>query len=574
MRPLVLHIDDGKGEQRRVEIEAGEQPIWLGRDASCEVVLAAPQVSRKHISLRLNGRYLLVEDHSANGTRVDDSVLRGESRRLHAGRCTMRLGPFIVSLDVPESSGHSGSPAAGPSGGSRESGKPARRESAPALREHGGSAPAPQRSRPRESSAPEASPGQRREIHKQLLDYLELPRLDRKQIEDESMRRRVIEALRRIIAEAGDRLPRGVDTERLTQELTDEALGLGPLESLLADQTISEIMVVDPQTIYAETKGKLELTPARFTDNEAVRAAIERIVTPLGRRIDESTPLVDARLKDGSRVNAIIPPLALKGPCITIRKFSKKPLQIPDLIRFGSLNERMARFLTRAVKIRKNIVISGGTGSGKTTLLNVLSGAIPDDERVVTIEDAAELQLAQAHVVSLESRPPNLEGKGAYTIRDLVKNALRMRPDRIVVGECRGSEAIDMLQAMNTGHEGSMTTTHANSPREAVARIETLCLMAGVDLPVRAIRSQIASSVHLIVQQSRLADGSRRVTAISEVTGIDDDGEVELNEIYSFVRLGTDSDGKIQGEFRASGYLPSFVDQLITSNVAPDGDFV
>jgi pilus assembly protein CpaF len=388
------------------------------------------------------------------------------------------------------------------------------------------------------------------------------------------MRRRVIEALRRIIAEAGDRLPRGVDTERLTQELTDEALGLGPLESLLADVTISEIMVVDPQTIYAEVKGKLELTPARFTDNEAVRAAIERIVTPLGRRIDESTPLVDARLKDGSRVNAIIPPLALKGPCITIRKFSKKPLQIPDLIRFGSLNERMARFLTRAVTIRKNIVISGGTGSGKTTLLNVLSSAIPEDERVVTIEDAAELQLAQPHVVSLESRPPNLEGKGAYTIRDLVKNALRMRPDRIVVGECRGSEAIDMLQAMNTGHEGSMTTTHANSPREAIARIETLCLMAGVDLPVRAIRSQIASSVHLIVQQSRLSDGSRRVTAISEVTGIDDEGEVELNEIYSFVRLSTGAGGKIQGEFRASGYMPSFVDELITSNVAPDGDFV
>jgi pilus assembly protein CpaF len=333
-------------------------------------------------------------------------------------------------------------------------------------------------------------------------------------------------------------------------------------------------MVVDPDTIYAEVKGKLELTPARFTDNEAVRAAIERIVTPLGRRIDESTPLVDARLKDGSRVNAVIPPLALKGACITIRKFSKKPLQVKDLIRFGSINERMARFLTRSVAIRKNIIISGGTGSGKTTLLNVLSGAIPEDERVVTIEDAAELQLAQPHVVSLESRPPNLEGKGAYTIRDLVKNALRMRPDRIVVGECRGSEAIDMLQAMNTGHEGSMTTTHANSPREAVARIETLCLMAGVDLPVRAIRAQIASSIHLIVQQSRLSDGSRRVTAISEVVGVDDDGDVELNELYSFVRLSTGEGGKITGEFRASGYLPSFIDEFIANNVAPDGDFV
>jgi len=562
MRPLVLHIDDGKGEQRRIEIEARAEPLWLGRDASCDVVLPAPQVSRKHISLRLEGRHLQIEDHSANGTRVDDSVLRGAARRLNPGRCTVRVGPYLVSFEVPGEAASTG-PARGHS-------QPARPDVAVARE----IAPAQPAHRPREMPSNQASPAQRRGIHKQLLDYLELPRLDRKAIEDESIRQRVTEALRRIIADSGGRLPAGIDTEKLTQELTDEALGLGPLESLLADVTVSEIMVVDPQTIYAECKGKLELTPARFTDNEAVRAAIERIVTPLGRRIDESTPLVDARLKDGSRVNAVIPPLALKGPCITIRKFSKKPLQIADLIRFGSLNERMARFLTRAVTIRKNIIISGGTGSGKTTLLNVLSGAIPETERVVTIEDAAELQLAQAHVVSLESRPPNLEGKGAYTIRDLVKNALRMRPDRIVVGECRGSEAIDMLQAMNTGHEGSMTTTHANSPREAVARIETLCLMAGVDLPVRAIRAQIASSIHLIVQQSRLSDGSRRVTAVSEVAGISDDGDVELNEIYSFVRLSTGAGGKVLGEFRASGYLPSFVDELIASNVAPDGDFV
>jgi len=562
MRPLVLHIDDGKGEQRRIEIEARAEPIWLGRDASCDVVLPAPQVSRKHISLRLDGRQLQIEDHSANGTRVDESVLRGAARRLNPGRCTVRVGPYIVSFDVPGEAANAGS--------ARPKGLPLRPEVVGAR----DSPSAQPLHRPREVPSNQASPAQRRGIHKQLLDYLELPRLDRKAIEDESIRQRVIEALRRIIADSGSRLPPGIDTEKLTQELTDEALGLGPLESLLADVTVSEIMVVDPQTIYAECKGKLELTPARFTDNEAVRAAIERIVTPLGRRIDESTPLVDARLKDGSRVNAVIPPLALKGPCITIRKFSKKPLQIPDLIRFGSLNERMARFLTRAVTIRKNIIISGGTGSGKTTLLNVLSGAIPESERVVTIEDAAELQLAQAHVVALESRPPNLEGKGAYTIRDLVKNALRMRPDRIVVGECRGSEAIDMLQAMNTGHEGSMTTTHANSPKEAVARIETLCLMAGVDLPVRAIRAQIAASIHLIVQQSRLSDGSRRVTAVSEVAGINDDGEIELNEIYSFVRLSTGPGGKVIGEFRASGYLPSFVDELIANNAAPDGDFV
>jgi pilus assembly protein CpaF len=509
---------------------------------------------------------------------VDDSVLRGEARLLNPGRCTMRLGPYTVSFEVPPDAALAGAGAAG-SSAPRPNGQGNRPRSSGSVKaqpvREPSPAPAPAavgRRGPDPTTI--ATPTQRREIHKQLLDYLELPRLDRKAIEDDTMRRRVTEALRRIIADFGDQLPRAVDPEKLTQELTDEALGLGPLESLLADPNVSEIMVVDPDTIYAEVRGKLELTPARFTDNEAVRAAIERIVTPLGRRIDESTPLVDARLKDGSRVNAVIPPLALKGACITIRKFSKKPLQVKDLIQFGSINERMARFLTRSVAIRKNIIISGGTGSGKTTLLNVLSGAIPEDERVVTIEDAAELQLAQPHVVSLESRPPNLEGKGAYTIRDLVKNALRMRPDRIVVGECRGSEAIDMLQAMNTGHEGSMTTTHANSPREAVARIETLCLMAGVDLPVRAIRAQIASSIHLIVQQSRLSDGSRRVTAISEVVGVDDDGDVELNELYSFVRLSTGAGGKIVGEFRASGYLPSFIDEFIANNVAPDGDFV
>ncbi len=566
MRVLVLLIDDGNGEQRRVEVEPRAEPIWIGRDGTCDVVLPAPQVSRRHISLCLAGNQLEVEDHSANGTRVDDSVLRGETRQLRAGRCTMRLGPYTVSFDVPDVP-LSGSPAP------PDAQHKLHQESLPP---RAVKAPPPVVIAPPLAATPTAgaTPAQRREIHKQLLDYLELPRLDRKALEDDSIRRRVTEALRRIIADYGGQLPRSGDLEKLTQELTDEALGLGPLESLLADPDVSEIMVVDPQTIYAEVRGRLELTPARFTDNEAVRAAIERIVTPLGRRIDESTPLVDARLKDGSRVNAVIPPLALKGACITIRKFSKKPLEIKDLIRFGSLNERMARFLTRAVAIRKNIIISGGTGSGKTTLLNVLSGAIPEGERVVTIEDAAELQLAQPHVVSLESRPPNLEGKGAYTIRDLVKNALRMRPDRIVVGECRGSEAIDMLQAMNTGHEGSMTTTHANSPREAIARIETLCLMAGVDLPVRAIRAQIASSIHLIVQQSRMSDGSRRVTAISEVVGVDDDGDVELNEIYSFVRLSTGAGGKIAGEFRASGYLPSFVDELIANNVAPDGDFV
>jgi pilus assembly protein CpaF len=391
---------------------------------------------------------------------------------------------------------------------------------------------------------------------------------------DNMMRPKVREALKRIMQQIAGELPPGTDQEQLMQEMADEALGLGPLERFLADGTISEVMVVDPQTIYVEKRGKLTRVDARFTDDEAVRSCIERIVTPLGRRIDESTPLVDARLKDGSRVNAVIKPLAIKGACITIRKFSKTPLQLSDLIGFGAMTDQMARFLTRTVVSRKNVVISGGTGSGKTTLLNVLSGAIPKDERIVTIEDAAELQLNQPHVVSLESRPPNMEGKGEYTIRDLVRNALRMRPDRIIVGECRGGECLDMLQAMNTGHDGSLTTTHANSPREAINRLEVLALMSGLDLPARAIREQIANSVHLVVQQSRFSDGSRRVTAITEVTGLDDNFEVTLRPIFEFVRTGTGDGGKVLGEYRPTGYLPSFLDLFISLGLVQGKDYL
>jgi pilus assembly protein CpaF len=413
----------------------------------------------------------------------------------------------------------------------------------------------------------------RREIHKQLLEHLDLATIDAKKLDDPSMRPKVLNALRRIVGALTDRLPPGMDKDTLIGELADEALGLGPLERFLADPTISEVMVVDPNTIYIEQSGKIVLSHARFTDDERVRAVIERIVTPLGRRIDESSPLVDARLKDGSRVNAVIKPIALRGSCITIRKFAKVPLTLDKLVSYGSMTERMGRFLTRCVHAKKNVVISGGTGSGKTTLLNVLSGAIPEDERIVTIEDAAELQLKQPHVVSMETRPANLEGRGEYTIRDLVKNALRMRPDRIVVGECRGGEALDMLQAMNTGHDGSLTTTHANSPDEALTRLETLVLMAGVDLPVRAIREQIASSVHIIVQQSRLSDGTRKVTAISEVIGIDrDNGEIELRPIFEFIRTGTGPKGKVEGEFRATGYLPSFLPLFIVMGLVKKGE--
>jgi pilus assembly protein CpaF len=424
------------------------------------------------------------------------------------------------------------------------------------------------------SGTADVSVAARRRIHRLLLDHLDLANLDRTKMDQTVMRPRVREALTRICRQIRGELPPRTNLEELIEELTDEVLGLGPLEKLIADQDVTEIMVVDPQTIYIERAGRIERTDLRFTDDKSVRAVIERIVTPLGRRIDESTPLVDARLADGSRVNAVIPPLALRGPCITIRKFRKDPLKIHDLIRFGTLTEQMARFLVRTVITRKNVVISGGTGSGKTTLLNVLSAAIPELERIVTIEDAAELRLSQPHVVSLEARPPNMEGKGAITIRDLLRNALRMRPDRIIVGECRGGEALDMLQAMNTGHEGSMTTTHANSTREALARLETLGLMSGLDLPARAIREQIASSIHVVVQQSRFSDGSRRITNVSEVIGMDEDGAVELHDIFRFYRTGTGPRGEIEGEYRATGYLPSFLDEFITHGLVRGGEYL
>jgi len=351
------------------------------------------------------------------------------------------------------------------------------------------------------------------------------------------------------------------DRDELVQDVLNEALGLGPLEIYLADDTVSEIMVNSPTQVYVEREGKLMRVDKAFSSPQAVLGVIERIVAPLGRHIDESSPLVDARLADGSRVNAIIPPLALKGPCITIRKFKRDLLTSDNLIDFGTLTPQMAEFLDTCVKVRRNIVISGGTGSGKTTLLNILSGYIPERERIVTIEDAAELQLPQDHVVSLEARPSNIEGKGQITIRDLVRNSLRMRPDRIVIGECRGGEALDMLQAMNTGHDGSLTTLHANTPRDALSRLETMVLMSGMELPVRAIREQIANAVNLIIQQTRFADGTRKVTAISEVSGMEMD-VITMQDIFTFKQEGFDEEGKVVGKFVATGFVPKFYDDL------------
>ncbi|KGK89821.1 type II secretion system protein E [Desulfosporosinus sp. HMP52] len=351
---------------------------------------------------------------------------------------------------------------------------------------------------------------------------------------------------------------------RMVQEIMDEILGFGPIDPLLKDSSISEIMVNGSQQVYVERKGKLELTKVTFYDDEHVLHIIEKIVAPLGRRIDESQPMVDARLPDGSRVNAIIPPLALNGPILTIRKFSQIPFGVADLVGFGTLTSEMAEFINACVKSRINIIVSGGTGSGKTTTLGVISAFIPEDERIITIEDAAELQLRQTHVVTLETRPANIEGRGAVMIRDLVRNALRMRPERIIVGEVRSGEALDMLQAMNTGHDGSLTTGHANTPRDMLSRLETMVLMAGMDLPVRAIREQISSAIDLIVQQSRLRDGSRKITHITEVMGMEGD-VIVLQDIFRFEQTGIDKQGKVQGYFRATGIRPHFIEKLISA---------
>jgi pilus assembly protein CpaF len=379
-----------------------------------------------------------------------------------------------------------------------------------------------------------------------------------------AVRKQIEDLFNRILEQQGINLPRN-DRQRLFEAIAAEILGYGPIEPLLNDESVNEIMVNGPRSVFVEQNGRLFRTDVRFRDDEHVMRVVERIVSPLGRRVDEAQPYVDARLPDGSRVNVIIPPLSLIGPVITIRKFSKRPLTPDDLVRLGSVSAPVVDFLRACVEVRLNVVVSGGTGSGKTTLLNVLSGFIPGDQRIVTIEDAAELQLRQEHVIPLETRPANIEGKGRIAARDLVANSLRMRPDRIVVGEVRGGEALDMLQAMNTGHDGSLTTLHSNSPRDTLRRLETMVLMAGMDLPLRAIREQVSSAINLIVHQERMRDGSRRVTHVTEIVGMEGD-VITLQDLFVFEQTGYD-DGKVVGRLRPTGIRPSFIEEFEVANI-------
>jgi pilus assembly protein CpaF len=518
----VIVIQGGEYKGERIEIPAREN-MSIGRSLQSDIILRDSEVSSRHAQIIRRERDYWIQDlGSTNGTLIDKRKI--VQQRLNAGQ-EFNISYYRLTFV--------------------ESGEAFTEEQEATLEEI------------------------RRGLHAALIDELNLKQLTLEQMQDKSLRKRASDALTRLVTERRQEIPPEYDPDELKKSVLDTALGLGPLEDLLADREVTEIMVNGPDKIFIERSGKVGLTEESFMGQREVLTAIERIVGPLGRRIDESSPMVDARLQDGSRVNAIIPPLAIDSPTITIRKFPEKQLDIGDLIGYNSLTQQMADFLRICAIHAKNIVVSGGTGSGKTTFLNIASGFIPDDERIITIEDSAELRLPQPHVVRLETRPANIEGKGAVTIRDLVKNSLRMRPDRIVVGECRGGECLDMLQAMNTGHDGSLTTAHANSPEDTMRRLESMVLMSGIELPLRAVRELIVSAVDLVVQISRFSDGTRKVIAISEITGMYE-GDIQLQEIFGYHRTGIRKDGRVVGYFAPTGVIPEFVDELREAGVGVD----
>ncbi len=610
-----------RGNADRV-LDLSKNRFLIGKREDCDLVLDRHNISRTHCEiLQHNGQYVVRDLNSANGTwvngvKITSPVFLVNGTAIQLGDYTL---VFADQTGVPAPSGPppgpsvlGNSPQRGSAFGNQPStvrgtpsqfapppqpGAPAFSQSpagapafsqppagAPAFSQPPAGAPAVQ---PQHSPQPPASaPAQpaaelpsmaatrdtadatpvipadiKKKIHGRLIEHRGLKNIDIAKMPEEETRTRTRDAVLQIMDWMSAEIAEWIPRDLLLKEIIDEALGLGPLEDLLADDSISEIMLNNWDKIFIERKGKIVLSSKRFTDNQAVLNCIQRILSPIGRRIDESSPMVDGRLKDGSRVNAIIHPLSVSGPTLTIRKFMKKRLGPEDLIKFGSMNWDMANFIQIAVESHKNIVISGGTGSGKTTLLNVMAGFIPPDERIITVEDSAELRLPQEHVITLEAKPPNIEGEGAIPIRKLVINTLRMRPDRIVVGECRGGEAFDMLQAMNTGHDGSITTIHSNTPRDCIARMENLVLMAGMDIPAKAIREQIASAIHIIVQQSRMSDGSRKVTYITEVTGMES-GTVTLQDIFLFKQQGIGPDFKVRGIHKATGVVPKFYDEL------------
>ncbi|WP_310637433.1 ATPase, T2SS/T4P/T4SS family [Delftia acidovorans] len=545
----------------------------IGKGSQCEVRLDNWRLAKEHARLFTSPSGVLIDDAgSFGGVLVNGQRITAQYGPLQNGDL-IGIGPFQLRI---LNSGEEPQAAAFPVPAAAHAATTAPMQStqdtalaAPA------DAPEPAAAEPGDAHLQALQFEWRKRLHTKLIDTMDLRRHDVSSMSDEHLRAEADRLIARTLQDMDDEIPAQLDRNALRRQVLDEAVGLGPLEELLADETVSEIMVNRFDEIYVERAGRLQKHALSFTSDRAVMGVIERIVAPLGRRIDESSPMVDARLKDGSRVNAIIAPLALKGSTLTIRKFARRKLNAADLVQFGALSPAMADFLRICVEARKNIIVSGGTGSGKTTLLNILSNFIPSGERVITVEDAAELKLAHEHLISLESRPANVEGKGGVPIRELVRNTLRMRPDRIVVGECRGAEALDMLQAMNTGHEGSLTTLHANTPRDGLARLETMVLMAGMELPLAAIREQIASAVDIIVQQTRFACGTRLVTHICEVSGMES-GKIQLQELFRFANKGyaAQANGlaKVQGLFTGCDVVPHFYDELRASGHALDLD--
>jgi pilus assembly protein CpaF len=539
MPMFTLIARDGRTPERSVELNPAETNT-VGRSPDNRIVLNDPKVSRTHLRLIWRDGACWAEDAGSTfGTLHNGEKMSGPVRLATGDR--LALGGYELVFDAA-----SGAPSAAVRGREPDGQEAVAMD--PALAALA-------------VLYTDEMMAMKKRIHEQVLFKLNLPEIATKQIQDDELRAKLEVALDQVLREVRHELPRDLAHDLFRQTLLDELVGYGPITPMLRDPTVDEVMVNGPSRIFVERKGRLYETGARFFDDRHLITIIQRIVEPLGRHVDEASPMVDARLPDGSRVNAIIPPLALDGSSVTVRKFARRKLTTDDLIAFGSMTPEIALFLEEAVRARQNIVVSGGTGSGKTTLLNVLSQFIPRGERLVTIEDSAELKLSHRNIVRLEARPANIEGRGRVAIRDLVINALRMRPDRIVVGECRGPEALDMLQAMNTGHDGSLTTAHANTPRDCLSRLENMVMMAGFDLPSTAIREQIASAVNLIVQQNRLPDGSRKIVQISEVTGREG-ATILLQDIFQFEQKGFGPDGKVTGTMVATGNIPQFVEEL------------